>query len=1459
MLIRTTLAKPISIIVLFGLLTSSAVGQSPRNYIHIKFDASFVERLEGAPKDYTSDGIVQLGLAELDSLSRLIGVRYIERLIPYSPKYEQRHRAHGLHLWYRFEVDRYYAPHYMPMQYADMFRACEVITESEQPLPTSIIDGYSSSSVSPRQVSINAGADTDPLFDQQWHYNNTGQTGGAVDADIDLLEAWELSRGSEDVVVAVLDQGIDFDHEDLAKNIWRNMAEINGQEGVDDDGNGYVDDFHGYGFYDDGAVQPGTHGTHVAGVIAAVSENGLGVAGIAGGEGAVPGVSLMSCMIFGPGDDSGAAGIEAAFVYAADNGAVIAQNSWGYDQPYQFSQSLLDAIDYFVANAGYDENGNIDGPVQGGIVVFSAGNSASSEPYYPAAYPSVIAVASTDDEDRKSGFSNYSTAVDISAPGSAVLSTVLDDEYDFLSGTSMAAPHVSGVAGLVISDFSGTNLTAPEVWSRLLVSADEIDSLNESYAGELGAGRLNAHQALATADLLPPVLDDTFRVVFAEHGGHNVYDVNATSGLSETADEEMSYHIGGDDAGSFQVESSTGLLSFLSLPDFEDPDDLDADNTYKLSVIASNQFTSKSQQVIIEVSDVEESITYSNPSTIDQAVFESDFEFADLLGLTFSFDGWNLFVVAGSEVQQYELIAPFDLNEGYTLEASFDEYEGSEAYLDLAFGPDGRRFFVLLDDDGEGRLLQYTLEEPYDLTGESAYDGQWQLSFSPKGLRVSPDGLRFYFITEDGYVAQYTTEVAYDIQGGLVTEGVSSLQVEGMVDLEFSINGHQLYLVSEGGRIGQYALGLPFDVLSSISEVNALVLPDTLGALSAIAIDPSISKIHLGTGGGRVIQFSLPFLGFTEHSENRGGVDGSVQLGVRGTEFVEANEWGDSFVTANLGSGLSPLFVLQGGNKARLTFMGEADLHGEEDSIDSLIFSLSSSAFNPNSADVVGSQDLETPIPVTFRDGPSFPILEDRITIYENSEEPLLSLANELQLQGHSTSNLIYEKTGGQDSSQFTLDSFEGVLSWRQAVDYETPVDANGDNLHEIELKVSSDLGYASKLITIEVLNINEPPALLMEDSVSIVENQTLSFSAEGVDPDAGNVLVYTLSGEDAFFFSIDNTGSIDTQEGLDFEQPLDHDQDNVYELEVRVSDGELSASAQLLVSVLNANDNAPYFVDLLRESTHGEGTAALFELEATDLDGGSTLTMDLSGGVDMEAFSLIHSQLSFQQVPDFESPADASRDNVYEVEVELFDGLHRTRETLFITITNVNEQPIVTDTTFIWTTTSPVGVELGVLAAMDPDGDQLSYTLAFSEFAENFEVTGLGQLILTATSGFEDEQFPMVVLPVEVSDGQLSASMDVTILRDGTFPRPLSIDPGHGSDLLLFPNPSTDRVWVSLPSDWINWELQVFDIRGVVVEVSHSFIDGLLVFDLSQIPAGVYTLKVRHPLGSVSQVFLKN
>lgn len=448
--------------------------------MNIKVDEGLAETLEKATD---KNGFVKL--PEVRSMNNL-GIIRMRRLFPDAGEFEARTRAEGLHLWYVLSYDESKAMTRASAELAlpgvDVVEYCPKISIVGEPEVVS------------HEASVRAassGTFDDPMLRQQWHYYNNGSASSSVSGcDINVLPVWKnystYAKYKRDIVVGVVDGGIDYNHEDLKDNMWHNPEKSG-------------DNVYGYNFAESTFnIHSEDHGTHVAGTIAAVNNNGIGVCGVAGGDSKrqIKGAKLMSCQIF-DGDKQGS-GSE-AIKWSADHGAVISQNSWGYDGLTTTPASLKSAVDYFIKYAGVDKNGNQTGPMKGGIVIFAAGNDNKN--VSSTDYEAVVNVSSVGADYKRAYYTNYGSWCDIAAPGgdakkgNMVLSTLPGNKYGKMQGTSMACPHVSGVAALVLARYGGEGYTPTALRKRLEDNTSDISAQNANYY--LGKGLVNAYKAIA--------------------------------------------------------------------------------------------------------------------------------------------------------------------------------------------------------------------------------------------------------------------------------------------------------------------------------------------------------------------------------------------------------------------------------------------------------------------------------------------------------------------------------------------------------------------------------------------------------------------------------------------------------------------------------------------------------------------------------------------------------------------------------------------------------------------------------------------------------------------------------------------------------------------------------------------------------------------------------------------------
>ena len=502
-------SKLLVALMILGCSTIAEAALTPKKgVIRVKLQPEVAAQIGNTPRMQTM-GNVNTGITPFDASAQKVKVASIRRMIPYSAKDEAKLAEFGLNRWYEVTFDESITPE----EASQIFSETPGVQIAHTIVPMQLVEGNGKFRIATAQevaaTASSAMPFNDPMLSQQWHYVNNGSiaVGAVPGADINLFEAWQTTTGRSDVVVAIIDGGIDINHEDLAGNIHINESEANGVDGVDDDNNGYVDDIYGFNFCTNTAtIYPHDHGTHVAGTVAAVSNNGKGVAGVAGGNGEEgSGIRMISCQVFDSRSGTQDGDFASAIIYAARRGASIAQCSWGWGSPDYYEQEVLDAIDYFTKYGGGDN-------LAGGLCIFATGNNGETGKFYPAAYEPTVAVGAMTCYLTPAGYSNYGPWVDIVAPGGlmdysekeGVLSTLPNNRYGWNEGTSMATPHVSGIAALVLSQHGKSTLSNETLRTQLLSSVNDFYTPNPTAVGLFGSGYIDAGKALLMGDGTAP-------------------------------------------------------------------------------------------------------------------------------------------------------------------------------------------------------------------------------------------------------------------------------------------------------------------------------------------------------------------------------------------------------------------------------------------------------------------------------------------------------------------------------------------------------------------------------------------------------------------------------------------------------------------------------------------------------------------------------------------------------------------------------------------------------------------------------------------------------------------------------------------------------------------------------------------------------------------------------------------
>lgn len=728
----------------------------------------------------------------------------------------------------------------------------------------------------------------DPQYNQLWGLHNTGQSGGVVDADIDAQEAWEISTGTRDVVVGVIDTGIDRNHPDLAANIWTNPGEIAGNN-IDDDNNGFVDDVWGWDFHNDDndPSDDDSHGTHCAGTIGAVGGNGSGVVGV-NWE-----VSIAAIKFLGPGGGSTSDAIDSVN-YANEVGVDLTSNSWGGGG---YSSLLKNAID----QAG----------AAGSLFVAAAGNdnvNNDATPHYPSSYTSenLISVASSDRYDSRSSFSNYgSTSVDLAAPGSSIYSTIPNGNYGSKSGTSMATPHVAGAVALLKS--IAPNLS-PDALKQILF--ESVDPLPAFANNTVTGGRLNVFEAILRLDGAYVSVD---ALTVSDRSGDGIISPNEIVDLSlelVNRGQESAEAL----VATLEFESGsdfTPIVDSVLLGDLGSGQSLDISDAFSFSVSSSTP-TPKTEEIAIRLewgvprehsAEFTQTLSVNTVSTISGRVVEASGG-APVSGAVVSYTGSSSGQVTADASGQYSLSL---IDGNYALTADAPNFVRSiernvtipPAALDIDFQLGAPALIVQPTSihetlfSGDIRSVSLTLENQGDVPlnwSSSVSSGVSQLHtlIARTGATYNPD------VDRQADLRHLNTPMVTipqtDLSGthvGVILSGGYSTFLADLDQREATVISLSSYF-SEG----------------QLSDVDVLIIDDSVASLGAAQIDyirdwiqngggffsigdnqVSLSKINAILSGCGITINHIGFAAFTysnfEEHPTTGGVE-SVYTSARG-------------------------------------------------------------------------------------------------------------------------------------------------------------------------------------------------------------------------------------------------------------------------------------------------------------------------------------------------------------------------------------------------------------------------------------------------------------------------------------------------------------------------------------------------------------------------------------------------
>ena len=815
-----------------------------------------------------------------------------------------------------------------------------------------------------------------------------------------------------------------------------------------------------------------------------------------------------------------------------------------------------------------------------------------------------------------------------------------------------------------------------------------------------------------------PEFTSAAAVSVAENSGGVVHTIQASDAEGDT----ISYSLAGTDADSFSLDSSSGALSFFSPPNYEDAQDHDQDNTYELSIIATDGSNSTSQDLAITVTNSNEAPSFST-SSVSLATAENNASFV------------------------------------YIVEAASDEDSEQQLSYQLT-GTDQSAFSL----DASTLKLSFRAPPNYEAPSDQDTNNDYQISISASdGEYATSQDITISISDLNDEAPQFTSGSSLALAYANVTLG-ATIYTATSADLD--ANDATSYALS-----GAHAISFSLDPSSGELAFSQLPAQEDLPQDSGITYDLIITATDLN-GNSADLDLSINLL------ETVGSIpefaQASVNLSVAENTTASpyqaaATDADGETITYGLTGIDSSLFTIDS-SSGELAFNSPPDYEQPLDSGLDNTYDLTITATDPVGNQ--GSQSLAIAITNLNDNSPQFDLTAYSFAIAENTSAVTIITASDAD-----NDTLTLSLVVADDSSFFSLDSSSGALAFTSAPDFETAQDSNSDNTYDLELSVSDGSSTTTASISVTVTNVDEAPSFATDSqSVSISENASGSvYTATASDPEQAN-LIYSASGTDASLFTIgSSSGELSFKSIPDFETPLDQDADNIYQLDITASDASNSVSQALSITVANVNEPHSFASTSVSLGTSENNSSFTYIVEAADdPDSGSALTYQLSGD-DQSAFNFDSSthELNFKANPDYESPADLDSDNTYQISISAFDVDHSASQNITISVSDLNDEaPQFTSlgSQAVNYTTVQVGDIVYTATSTDLDaGDQVSYALSGADASSFSFDTSSGALAfaqLPSLSEFQSSNggiaYALTITATDLANN--SSALDLTI-----------------------------------------------------------------------------------------------